>query len=192
MSENTETRTFASVARHWGGQVELIRQRDVDGARVLLWDAHSDQDHAPVAAGAIRMPARTGEDTGAWWQAESEQWALRRLAFGIRDLLQEATGDRSICVTVADQHDDGAGDAAAWGRRGVAEANEPVWFCAHHGEEGNSWDDDEFCSGCHPDWVAGGLPQSDPKDDEDQDDEGVDPEVINELESLAREDDEEE
>lgn len=137
-----------------GVPAELTDQQQCEGARALLWEGHSgDQDHTPAASGVIVMPGRATkpEEPAGWWHAASEPWALRRIAFGIRDLLQQATGDRSISVTVADRDGGASGEAAA---------GEPVWWCAHHGEEGTSWDGDEYCSGCHPDRAPAGGPVS--------------------------------
>jgi hypothetical protein len=96
------------VAVYWAEQVEKLKSLDQDGIRVVLWDAESAaQDHEHVAAGILHLP-----DTG---------YDLERLAFALRDVLQQATGDPSISVTTCERDDDGAGDAQAWGRRGVAE-----------------------------------------------------------------------
>lgn len=140
------------VAAHWAEQVEKVRSLDQDGIRVVLWDAESaDQDHETVAAGILHLP-----DTG---------YSLERLAYALRDTLQEVIGDPSISVTTCERDDDGAGDAAAWARRGVAEFYVTSPYIA------DPWHDER-----------------DPEDDEDQEDaDYVDPEVINELESIERE-----
>lgn len=166
-----------TVAQHWTKQVEAIRALPQDGPRVLLWDAHSEEaGHGPVAAGVLHAPAELNLD-----------W----LAFMLRDLLQSALGDDSIGVVVADQRDDGAGDAAAWRQRGVAEPNQPYRFCVHHGEEGGIEDVDWLCPSCYPDAETSPAAAVDDFDDEDQDDE-PDPELLNELESLRGELDPEE
>jgi hypothetical protein len=143
----TTERQPRPVAEYWAERVETIRGRREEGFRTLLFDATSDggDKPVPVAAGAVELPE------------SADAWDLDRLAFGLRDLLQQAAADPTISVTVCDQDDDGAGDAAAWRRRGVAEAGQPFRYCVHHGEESAGIDPDWFCPQCHPDW-----PQNEP------------------------------
>lgn len=149
-TEETTPRVPRTVAEYWAEQVEKLKDLDMDGIRVVLWDAESAaQDHEHVAAGLLHLP-----DTG---------YGLEQLAFALRDVLQQATGDPSVSVTVAELDDDGAGDAQAWARRGVAE----------HYQDNPYADEDPWHD------------ERDPEDDEDQDDEYEDEEVLNELASLG-------
>lgn len=89
-------------------------------------------------------------------------FGMERLAFALRDTLWDVTGDRTISVVTCELDDDGAGDAEGWGRRGVAESYQVNPFSDEYDPEEHEYDD------------------------EDQDD---DEEVLNELDSLSREDD---
>ena len=150
--ETTPQRAPKPVATYWAEQVEKIRSLDQDGIRVVLWDAASAaQDHEHVAAGILHLP-----DSG---------FSLERLAYALRDTLQEVTGDPSISVTTCELDDDGAGDAEAWGRRGVAE------FCEVSPYIADPWHDER-----------------DPEEDDDRAEyEAEDEELLNELAQLGAE-----
>lgn len=127
MSERQEK---TAVARYWAEQVEAVRGLDQDDYRVLLWEAQSESsDGGPVAAGVVQMPPGG--------------IGLEALAFGLRDLLKQATGDPSISVAVFDQEDENAGDAEAWSGRGVAEFHQPNPYEDDDPEEYEHYDQED-------------------------------------------------